>query len=779
MSGKSYINDQNYFKSNYSEALEYIVPKYVIYDDKNSFGEAVDVKDQIINSHIDIANNISSILNIFSIPSSVYSSINSFNGISKYFIKQNQLSEITAESFYRTILRRVDVDYSDFDSSASFKEYLIDTLLPSIELNSPTLYFLKGDSFSSVHTYLIDNISWLYFLNTIAPVRRIRSEIADLIASKFYFGKSISLNDCLKLLSDYIWFNNLSLYYPPLFASSNSTYTSGTQQLEKLKTWIDIIYSPLYSDRSDYTVKDRFDVYRENLKKIQNKTSNGPVHKLLKAMSLGAYDINDSTEKLKSLTDIEDCPQEYLPFMADLIGWNLFGSDPQRWRLQLRNATDIYKKSGTKQSIQFAVNSVFPADVLDIKSDLGELWESYIPHLIYYSLATESPYFKSNDTWTRELSEQMSVGSYSYSSIDENIKLAVDRIILELYSISSLSSTFNFPSNLSGYFYRGREYSIPPFEEIPYYQNIEIDEETILYLVDRLVCFGVSKSFANKVADYIRQNTIEVDDIPRSNSWLFFTSGYNEPPNIGEIVSNINNKNFEYVSLWSGKSSHFKLDLNAQDFDFSIIDEKEDSGEAAKLASQIVNEFAPAHAIPLINLNLSTVDEVVNLDNVLPKVILDKPELTESSRELSNYEISALYVSSYKRSTGIGKDIQRSALETTVSPELRTATAISTVPRNSLRRRSYEKIMPFQGYYDRSGFNMPVSLQEYDINDLKFIPLGFSPSSLEYVHITDYKNIPAVYSECENLDSSSVFNGISTSSTYPIRGWSFSTFNRL
>lgn len=771
MVNKSYLNDQTYYKSNYSKALEYIVPKYLIYDDLNKFGQAIDLKDQIINSHIDVANNISSILNIFSISGTVFSSINSFQGISKYFVKQNRLSEITAESFYRKILDRVDVDYSDFDSSGDFKSYLDVTLLPSIRLNYPSLYFSNGDSFSATHTYLIDNLSWLYFLNTPGPITNIYSELSDLIASNLYFGNSISINDCIKLLTQFLWKNNLTNYYPSTFLSSTGEYVSGTQQLEKLKTWIDIIYSPLYADRSDYTVKDRFDLFRDNTLKIKNKVPNGPFHKLLQIISLAAFDINDGTEKLKSLNDIEECPEEYLPLLADLIGWKLFGSNPERWRLQLRNAVSVYKRAGTKKSIQFALNSVFPKDVLNIESKLNELWESYVPYLIYYSLATESPYFKSNDTWTRELSEQLEVGYYSYSSIDENIRLATDRIIYEVKNVSSLSGSFNFPSNLSSFNYRGRDYSIPPFEEYPYYVNVEIDEEMVDTIVDRLVCFGVSKSFANKVGQYIKSNTLNVDDIARSNSWLFFTSGYNEPPNIADLVSDITNKKFEYASLWSGKSSHFRLDLSASDFDFSNRDEAEDTGDAVVIASQIVNEYAPAHAIPLVNLNLYATDHDAILDYFFQASQYINQELGNGTQNITNYQTSALYVSSYKRNTGTGNDLQRSTMQTLQSPLLKNATTITNVPRNTLRRRSYEKIMPVGTYYDRTGFNMPVHLQSYNITDEVFLPLGYVPSSMSYVTIPDYTNIPAIYGECEGLASQNTYNGVAVSSTFPTRGW--------
>lgn len=766
MLDKSYLNDQTYYKSNYSKALEYIVPKYLIYDDLNNFGEDVDLKDKIINCHIDIASDISSILNVSSISGTVFSSINSYQGISKYFIKQNRLSEITPELFHEKILDRVNLSYSDFNSSGEFKNYIDSTLLPSIRLNYPSLYFSKGEIFSGVHTYLIDNLSWLYLLNTSGPITNVFSEISDLIASNLYFGKSININDCIKLLMKFIWKNELKNYYPSIFISSTGKYVSGTQQLDKLNTWIDIIYSPLYSDRSDFTVRDRFDLYRESKLKIKNKIPDGPFHKLLQIISLAAFDINDGNEKLKSLNDIESCPTEFLPLLADLIGWKLFGSDPDRWRLQIRNAVSIYKKAGTKKSIQFALNNVFPKDVFSIESELNELWESYVPYLIYYSLATESPYFESNDTWTLELANDSEIGHYSYSSIDENIRLVTDRIIYELKNTSSVSSNFNFPSNLSSFNYRGRDYSIPPFEEYPYYVNVELDKKMIDLIVDRLICFGVNRSFANKVGQYITSNTLDVDNLARSNSWLFFTSGYNEPPNISNLISNIENKKLEYASLWSGKSSHFKLDLSANDFDFSRKDEKEDAGDAPKILSQIISEYAPAHAIPLLNLNLHTIDYAKAVENLFR--VSQYADQEHGNKGLINYQTSALYVSSYKRNTSAGHDLQRGTMETLQSPLLKNSTTITDVPRNTLRRRSYEKIMPFETYYDRTGFNMPIALDNNFTTDR--IPLGLIPSSLSYQSISDYNNLPDVYSKCNDLASSASYYGYYVSSTVSCRG---------
>ena len=90
---------------------------------------------------------------------------------------------------------------------------------------------------------------------------------------------------------------------------------------------------------------------------------------------------------------------------------------------------------------------------------------------------------------------------------------------------------------------------------------------------------------------------IDVDDQPRAGSFLFFTSGYNEPPNIERLIQNLNSEKFEYVSLWSGKSSHFKVLFDAASFDFDkkgISLDQADSGDAFMVASQITRDMAPA-----------------------------------------------------------------------------------------------------------------------------------------------------------------------------------------
>lgn len=759
MVGKNYLNDQKFFKPNYYKALEYIIPKYLLNDDNDNFGKEIDIKDQIINSHISFADNIQTILNISGVAGTAFSGINSLSGIAPYFVKQNNLTRISPEDFELNILDRVDKSYKKFNGEEDFKKYLSSTLLPSIQLNKPTSYFTLGEAASSVHNYLIENLSWLYFLNTSGPLYSTSGFVCNTLAEKLYNGKTIYLNDCLKGLSEYLFKNNLTSYIPDDFVSSTGKYTSGTQQLDKLNTWIDIVYSPLYSDRSDLTVNDRFEMAVENGILEENEIINGPFSKLIRLLSFAAYDINDNNERLKSFYSIEECPDNLLPFLAELIGWKLFGSDPERWRLQLRNAIEVYKKAGTKKSLQFALNTIFPKNIFAIEPVINELWESYIPYLIFYALATESDLFQSNQTYTQVIAQQLGVEGYFPHSIVDNIKCAVDAIIYDIYQ--RYPEKFNIPNIGLEFQYRGRDFFVPPFEEYPYYANVELTDDMLNFIVSRLLCFGVNREFAFKLRDYVYNNSLAVDDLPRASSWLFFTSGYNEPPNVSSFLMNNDNNKFDYVPLWSGKSSHFTLILDANQFDFSKKETTYDSADAIILASKVVNDFSPAKAIPIIALSLSAVDSTHFESNNLPIVKFDTVDFGST-----NYGVSALYVSSYKRNTGKGNPIPVGPITSLQDPLLKNATVINSVPRNSFRRRNYEKIMPLNGFYDRTGFNMPVSFDPSA--SLSGIYLGFIPSSLSYQSISDFNNLPDVYNTCFN-SSASVY-GYTVSNTIKCRG---------
>jgi hypothetical protein len=368
--------------------------------------------------------------------------------------------------------------------------------------------------------------------------------------------------------------------------------------------------------------------------------------------------------------------------------------------------------------------------------------------------------------------------------MDENIRLCVDQILYEIclkYRNLFIINGKPFPINAYNFQfnYRGRVLGIPPFEEIPYYANANITDEMLYFMADRLVCFGVDNNFALQVANYIRRKTIlNSTEITVNNGFLFFTSGAEYPPNWDSIISNISNSKSEYLPLWSGKSSHFSLLFEASSFDFNKVSIEADAGEAMKIAARVAREFAPAHSIPEVMAYLRS-EDTYNLSsnptfNYVKFDKVDSPALqTSGTGGLSMYGSSALVMATYKRglTPTSTPTFSRSDVDSLTDSLVSPGGTIASLPRRAHRRRNLKNIIPKDGFYDRTGFNMPVSFQDYSIEDHTFLPLGFVPSSLQYVPITDYTNIPAIYNICENLNSPNVYNGVAVSNTYPVRGW--------
>jgi hypothetical protein len=657
-------------------------------------------------------------------------------------------------------------------------------------------------------------LSWLYFLNISGTSYDGSTLVADAIVDTIWRGQEFLLNDAIKLLTEYIFrnyedhpnwesYNFLPTYFKPNLDLKDVTYTSGLQQLDKLKTLIDVIYSPQYADRGDTKVKEAFDEFLENGILLDDLEVQGPFYKFLKAISFAFSDYTNSAELLEFLNDPQRCPAQYLPYLADLLGWRLLGSEPQKWRVQLINCVSIYKTVGTSKALQSVVDSVFSQDLFDASSEIYELWESYIPHLIYYSLATESPLFKDRTTWTEEVAREKGV-TYITSSFDESIRCAVDKIILDVFtqfptefwvrgeklSVLDPNCVFN---------YRGRDYKVPPFEEYPFYINQKLNKKIVNYIIDLLVCFGVSTSFADSLGEFIKSNTIDsVDDISRGYSWLFFTESAQYPPNWNDIILDISNKNSEYLPLWNGKSSHFKIFLNIDDFTFVRDSLLINSVEGLRILNEIIDEFSPAHAVKQLYFRLNDSDFVRYQNTSLPLIFYNQSEnygLDDSDTlGFTNYELSGSLIKSYKRGDVTNYNLVSRDSVDSLQDIFLSGTA-TLQPRKSFRRRNFENLLNLEGVYTRTGFNMPTTfkgtVQENSLDSsLGFLPLGLIPSSQQYVLVTGsslviptsperlgrsyetWRDIPRIYSICEGLNSTSVFSGLEVSNTFPCRGLS-------
>jgi len=831
----AYFDDnKNFYKRNYVKATEIITPKVYLEIDEQLGGKDLDIVSELINSHINICKNFSDVIisgvgGILSGPRVPYDKISNILGLSKFFIKQNNLTNIDANDFERKILLPLGKSLRNFNSREQFKTYLLTELLPSIVLNNPTAefetfdgqrlddgtFFPLNESGFDRHSYLIKNLSWIYFLNVSGASYDGSTIIADAIVDTIWVGDQFNLNTAMKCLAEYIYrnysanpewssFNFLPSYYRPNLNLIDTTYTSGLQQLEKLKTLIDIVYSENFHDRGDILVKQAFDDYIDNEIYQDEVDYQGPFHRFLKAISYAFCDYNNYFELLEFINDPKRCPNQFLPYIADLVGWRLIGSEPQRWRYQILNCVPIYKAGGTKLALQKVVEATFSQDLFNASASIIELWESYIPHLIYYSLATESPFFASPSSWTARNAELLEV-TYVASSIDESIKCAVDKILLDTakqfnYKFWNQGNLLSVSDANCKYFYRGRDYSVPPFEEYLYWVKQPISKQIVNFIIDKLIlCFLVPDSFAYQVRDYLLDNTTlkSENDIALGYTWLTFTSGASYPPNWDSLILDISNKKTDYLSMWNGKSSHFKLFFDINSFRFIKDSILFNSIEGIRILNEIIDEFSPAHAVKQIYFRLYAEDikkySEVDLSYLLYDVF-NSNSLNESDTVgFAGYELSGNDLKSYKRGQlGNYNQVDRRSTDS-VTDYLMQASGI-LAPRKSFRRRNYKNILPKEGLYTRTGHNMPTTFNmkvfERSLNSLGFLPLGLIPSSQSYVPINDvyiptsggifstptttvfdsWRNVPNIYDICEGLNSSSIYSGIIVSATFPCRG---------
>ena len=299
-----------------------------------------------------------------------------------------------------------------------------------------------------------------------------------------------------------------------------------------------------------------------------------------------------------------------------------------------------------------------------------------------------------------------------------------------------------------------------------------------------------------------------------------FTSGVNDPPNLATLLQDPTSYKIDMLSLWSGKSSHFKFIMEADSFDFSKSTFTHDGKWAPAYAARVTKDFAPAHSIPLSRLEASGIDDYITSSTAKWIINPSKAESYEGSGftliesptggldksaypyALAAAAVSAVHIDGWRRGgrNAAGRQILRSDVnkvhlihsgivrEPAVSENANGVGGVVEVGRNTIRRRNYKNLLPTKGYYDRTGFNMPISWDSSTIeysylgggnhdtditgSGFGFLPLGLIASAGYYAPIDDYMNLPLVYKKCEHLNSPNIFSGVVTSSTFPCRGLS-------
>jgi len=690
---ESIATSQKYFKQNYLDAIRKIIPNFYFSDEQVISGTQVSFPNQLINSHILANKNQSTILPVSGGTDfdPHLADINTPIGFAKYFHKQQPPAQINSDDFMRDILLPLGTSYGDYTSSADFLNYISGTFLPSIPMvcaghhETADLYELTNGVFASdssgTYKFLADNLGWLYFLNRLGPTDGYdaSSGLAELITTTLWYGRSVVLEDTINLYQEYLWRNEavwgLSDRVIPLdYVSGTNTpsgvYTSGTQLLDRLKTLNTIVYSPHYLNSPDRKVQTAFDTYLNTSTAtvdgtlITDTEEAGPLVRFLEAMSFGFADTLSEQNELSLLYDIGKCPEEFLELLGELIGWKFIGADYDKWRVQLRNATHIYKMKGTKRSIQYLLDTIFSTGIFNVttSSTFSELWESYIPDIMYYSLATSSDTFKDFNSYTPELALQFGVPHYSPLSMDTNIKYVVDKIIFDLvrefpndfylggkpfpapellldgepyigpYNIvPNPDQTIFYPLFYTGdvkteesvlltlvydpnflFQYRGRIALVPPYEKRQYYTATQVSQNMVERIGYYLKCYGVEKNFVTQIVDYIKDNLGRSLDTEKVlNNFILFTKEKTYPPNYARVIKEVTNERtpdpLSLLSMWNGKSSHFLMNFNSSDFNWYTDQRVAASRYGITKVMRVLDQVIPAHAIPQVLLSVSDV----------------------------------------------------------------------------------------------------------------------------------------------------------------------------
>jgi len=679
---------QEHFKSNYIEVIRRIVPEYYESTEYNLFGSEEDLQYRVLGSILYLARNVSSLIGA---PTTYNLQVSSFSGNEAYvpyFVPFNDLTDVSPTAYENYVLRPLGKTFGSFTNKDEFSNFLLTSALPHTEFNNVSEFF--GSSFSSVvdpsvttmsgvANTLIDKLGWVYFQNTSGTIVDsesvgVSSFLYSSIMDNLYYGKRIQTSDGVRNLFKWMYtnakggstlwspvrekfvpvpFNTPSSTFIPTAGEQGNFYASGGQLVSALDTLVNVWVNE--DDPNSLYFRDIVNASLLGLD-VSRMENAGPMGKMLKALAYGFYDVQNSIRDVQYLLDIEECPEEFLQYLGRYLGWTFFSDDPDKWRAQLKQAIFLYKAKGTRQALANAANMIIPSSVYTPNaqvSGLQELWESYVPNLLYYTLKTETDlgknpkeYLKFKKAWTRSLAASgipVSVTNYDAQNQDNNIRFAVDAILellnyqygyLDIGGIPYKETAYWKQQVVRGvnpgYEYRNAFLNIPPWEESRFYQNCGIGPNmdnfirsvsaTLSRTFDEAGC-GVSSTAANSVAKYISSSVSikEAEGINEpgwgaNNSFKFMTSSLQLPFNYQSVIRGGDLDSMSVFDFWNSKSSevHSKFFASSIDFssnDFTNLAKTKIGRKGLPAIVSIFRQFAPFHTLNKIFVGSAITDD--------------------------------------------------------------------------------------------------------------------------------------------------------------------------
>ena len=679
---------QEHFQSNYIEVIRRIVPEYYETTEYNLFGSEEDLQYRVLGSILYLANNVSSLLGA---PTTYNLQVSAFSGSEAYvpyFVPFNNLTDVSPTTYENYVLKPLGRTFGSFTNKDEFSNFLLTSALPHTQFNYVSDTFAQAFSgtvdpnittVSAVSNTLIDKLGWVYFQNTSGTVVDsnsvgVSSFLYSSIMDNIYYGKRIKTSDGVRNLFKWMYtnakggstlwspvrekfvpvpFNTPSSTFIPAAGKQGNFYASGGQLVSALDTLVNVWVNE--DDPNSLYFRDIVNASLLGLD-VTRMENAGPMGKMLKALAYGFYDVQTSIRDIQYLLDIEQCPEEFLQYLGRYLGWTFFSDDPDKWRDQLKQAIYLYKAKGTRQALANATNMVIPSSVYSPNnqvSGLQELWESYVPNLLYYTLKTETDLGKNPQTylnfkqaWTTSLAASgipISVANYDPQNQDNNVRFAVDAILellnyhygyLDIGGIPYKETAYwqqqVVRGKKPGYQYRDAFLTIPPWEESRFYQNCGIGPNmdnfirsvsSILSRTFNEAGCGVSSTAANSVAKYIsssvsikQANGINEPGWGANNSFKFMTSSLQLPFNYESVIRNGDLDSMSVFDFWNSKSSevHSKFYVSSIDFssnDYTNLAKTKIGRKGIPTIVDIFRQFSPFHTLNKIYVGSGIVDD--------------------------------------------------------------------------------------------------------------------------------------------------------------------------
>ena len=195
--------NQQHFKSNYIEVLQRIVPEFYEDTEYALFGEEEDLQYNVLARLLSLASNLSSV--IATPEATQASSFSSNHSLIPYFVPFNKLTDVSPQRFENHILRPLGKTFGSFENVSDFSSFVVATALPATHLNEVTTSFATdysaivdntASSIGLVQEKLIEELGWLYLLNTngliedatsIAP----SSVLVSSLNEDLFYGKKV------------------------------------------------------------------------------------------------------------------------------------------------------------------------------------------------------------------------------------------------------------------------------------------------------------------------------------------------------------------------------------------------------------------------------------------------------------------------------------------------------------------------------------------------------------------------------------------------------------